>query len=276
MTAGTETPAAKPKREMKVLALGLPRTGTASIAEALTVLGYKDVYHGIKAIDHDKDWEVFNRAADGSFPVLPTYTGKPFTRQQWDELFGHCEGVTDVAAPFASQLIETYPDAKVLLVVRDLDKWFKSMDEGVLQALWGPIGNFSVNFIEPTLGSFAGVASRKLVLGLFGVRTVEEARVNPREAYDRHHRIIREMVPPEQLLEYRMGEGWEPICEFLGKPVPDVEFPWVNEAAQLRRTIANKARRNMLAAAMVVMPWVGGAVAVGVGSWLMIKKNGSF
>ncbi|KAK7430916.1 hypothetical protein QQZ08_002444 [Neonectria magnoliae] len=276
MSTAVESPAAKPKREMQVLAPGLLRTGTASIAEALTMLGYKDVYHGIKAIDNDKDWEIFSRAADATFPVLPTYTGNPFTREQWDELFGHCEGITDLAAPFAPQLIETYPEAKVLLVVRDFDKWYKSMDEGVIQSLWSVIGNFSVTFVEPTLGTVAGFASRKMMLGLFAARNVEELRANAREAYDRHHRVIREMVPPEKLLEYRMGEGWEPICEFLGKPVPDGEFPWVNEAAELQRTIANKVRRNMMAAAMVIMPWVGGAVAVGVGSWFMVKNKRFF
>ncbi|KAF7544300.1 hypothetical protein G7Z17_g10071 [Cylindrodendrum hubeiense] len=274
MTIATAPSTAKPKREMKVLSLGLMRTGTASIAEALTILGYQDVYHGIKAIDAKDDWAIMNRAADASFPVLPTYTGKPFTRAQWDELWGHCEGVTDVAAAFAPKLIEAYPDAKVLLVVRDFDKWFKSVDEGVLKQLWGPAADFSISYVEPILGSEAGVAARKQMLGLFEAHTVEEMRANARKAYDRHNRTIREMVPPEQLLEYHMGEGWEPICEFLGKPVPDVEFPWVNEAAELRRVIANKIKRDLWAAIKVVAPWVGGAAAVGVGSWTMAKNNG--
>ncbi|KAF7546989.1 hypothetical protein G7046_g9144 [Stylonectria norvegica] len=264
----------KSKRQMKVLSLGLPRTGTASIAEALTVLGYEDVYHGIKAIDRNEDWAIMNRAADASFPVLPTYTGTPFTRKQWDELFGSCEATTDVASVFAPQLIAAYPDAKVLLVIRDFDKWFKSIDEGVLKALWSPMAEFSISYMEPILGSVAGVASRKEMMGLFEARTVEEARQNARKTYDRHHRVIREMVPPGQLLVYKMGDGWEPLCEFLGKPMPDTDFPWVNEAAELKRVIANKIKRNTLAAAKVMLPWVGGVAAAGVGSWMMAKKAG--
>lgn len=259
---------------MKVLALGLPRTGTASIREALTILGYKDVYHGIKSIDNNADWAIFNCAADASFPNIPTYTGKPFTRDEWDELFGHCEGATDVASVFAPQLIEAYPEAKVLLVIRDFDKWFKSMDEGVLKSLWGPVGSFSINYVEPLIGSEAGMATRKEMLGFFEAQTVEEARQNARKTYERHHRVIQEMVPPENLLIYRMGEGWEPICDFLGKPVPDGEFPWVNEAAELRRVITDKAKRNAKQAATVAMPWVGGALAVGVGSWMAAKNMG--
>lgn len=273
MAPAKPSSAGKPKREMKVLALGLPRTGTASICEALTVLGYKDVYHGIKAIDTPADWVIMNRACDASFPHLPDYTGKPFTREQWDELFGHSEGTTDVAAAFAPQLIQTYPEAKVLLVVRDFDKWFKSIDEGVLKGLWSGGAHFSINYVEPILGSQAGVSARKQMLGLFGARTVEEARANAREAYDRHHRVIQEMVPPENLLIYRMGDGWEPLCEFLGKEVPDMEFPRVNEAAELKRTIAAKMRRDMKAAALALAPWVGGVAAVGA-AWVAASKAG--
>ncbi|KAF4503746.1 hypothetical protein FAGAP_24 [Fusarium agapanthi] len=179
----SNTTAPKPKRDMKVLCLGLPRTGTASMAEAL---------HAI--------------------------------------------------------------------------------DEGVLKQLWNPIVGFSIHVVEPLLGSRAGIAARKQMLGLFQAETVEEARKNARETYERHHRVIREMVPEEQLLEYRMGQGWEPICEFLDKPVPETEFPWVNEAAELRRTVKEKAMSNLVAAVMVVMPWAGAVAALGAGYWMIHKR----
>ncbi|KAL4724673.1 hypothetical protein ACLX1H_008115 [Fusarium chlamydosporum] len=240
----------KPKREMKVLSLGLPRTGSASMAEALTILGYKDVYHGIQAIDRNQDWMVMERACDASFPNLPSHTGKPLTREEWDELWGHCEATTDVASLFASQLIETYPDAKVILTIRDFEPWFKSIDKGVLQALWNPVAQFSISVLEPILGSAAGRTARKQMLGLFQAQTVEEAREKGRETWERHHRVIREMVPKDQLLEYRMGQGWGPICEFLDKPVPEQEFPWVNEAAELKKVVSAKIKRNLYSAVM--------------------------
>ncbi|KAJ4045914.1 hypothetical protein NW758_006106 [Fusarium oxysporum] len=268
--SNTITP--KPKRDMKVLCLGLPRTGTASMAEALTVLGYKDVFHGLKILDDKEAWKNLERATDASFPNLPTYTGKPFTRQQWDEIWGECEATTDVASIYAPRLIETYPNAKVILVIRDFEPWFKSVDESVLKQLWNPIAEFSIKFVEPLLGSRAGPAARKQMLGLFQAETVEEARNNSRETYDRHHRVIREMVPKGQLLEYRMGQGWELICEFLDKPVPEKEFPWVNEAAELRRIVKEKVKSNIVDAAMVVMPWAGAAAALGAGYWMMYKR----
>ncbi|RBR12799.1 uncharacterized protein FIESC28_08501 [Fusarium coffeatum] len=264
--------ASREKRDMKVLSLGLPRTGSASMCEALTILGYKNVYHATQAIDRPQDWDILERACDASFPNLPSYTGKPFTREQWDELFGHCEGTTDVASVFAPQLIKAYPDAKVIVAIRDYEPWFKSIDQGVLLMLWNGMANFSINFLEPILGSSAGRSARKQMLGLFQAKNVDEARANGRETWERHHRVIREMVPEGQLLEYRMGQGWEPICEFLGKDVPEVEFPWVNEQAELKRMIKAKVQRNAVGAAKVVLPWIGAVGVLGVGLWMVMKR----
>ena len=261
--------AAKPSREMKVLALGAMRTGTASMAEALEVLGYDGVYHGVKAIDSPEDWKILHRAADATFPSLPTYTGQSFTRAQWDELYGSYEATTDVASIFAMELIKAYPTAKVILVERDFDKWFHSVDEAVLGQLWGPVTTFSLNFIEPILGSEAGMASRKMILGWFSAQTPDEARRNARATYNSHYARIRAAVPKEQLLEYRLGDGWEPLCNFLDRPVPTSEFPWVNETEALQRTIKNKVKRDLLAAGAKLVPWVGALAAVGVGALFM-------
>lgn len=262
-----------PKREMKVLALGLPRTGSASIADALTILGYENVHHGIKAIDSVEDWKVIHRAADATFPVLPTYTGKPFTRDEWDELYGPCEAGTDMAALFATQLFQIYPEAKVLLVVRDFDSWFKSYNN-IFEDLWSFSADLAIDYAEPWIGYETGVASRKAILGFFEAKNVDEARNNARRVYDRHYQQIQEMVPPEKLLVYRMGEGWEPICQFLEKPVPDTDFPWVNEAAVLKSKMAKKIRSHIIQAVVVLMPWLVGAVALGVGSWAVVKRTG--
>ncbi|KAH7114568.1 hypothetical protein B0J13DRAFT_393505, partial [Dactylonectria estremocensis] len=167
------TAAPEPKREMKVLALGLPRTGSASIADALTILGYENVHHGIRAIDSVDDWKVINRVADATFPVLPTYSGKPFSRDEWDELYGSCEAGTDMAALFATQLIQVYPEAKVLLVVRDFDSWYKSYNS-VFDELWSFRADLAIDYAEPLIGYETGVASRKAILGFFNANKTYE------------------------------------------------------------------------------------------------------
>lgn len=259
----------KASRPTLVLALGMPRTGTSSVCEALTLLGYQDVYHGIKSLGSPEDWVVLSRAADATFSNLPTYTGKPFTRDEWDEVFGDCEAITDVGAMFGPQLIEAYPDAKVVLVQRDYERWAKSMEEQVFQNLWGPVADFLVGVIEPILGSSAGPANRKMVLGVFRAKDVAEVRENMRETYDRHYETIRKVTPPEQLLNFDLKQGWGPLCEFLGRDVPESwkgredKFPHINEAAAMRAKIMEQQGKMLRKAGRVVAPWAAGAVAIG-------------
>lgn len=106
LAMSSPTPTAGPKREMKLLSMGLPRSGTASITRALTILGFEDVHHGIKYSSRQRDWQILNRAADATFSNLPTYTGVPFTRAQWDELFGAHDATTDMAACFGMTLVD--------------------------------------------------------------------------------------------------------------------------------------------------------------------------
>ena len=53
-------------------------------------------------------------------------------------------------------------------------------------------------------------------------------------AYERHNDEVRAGVPPERLLEWCPGDGWEPICERLGLPVPDEPFPKTNSTEDFR------------------------------------------
>ncbi|KAJ3391763.1 hypothetical protein HDU84_005325 [Entophlyctis sp. JEL0112] len=265
--------ASDPPRQMQVLCLGLLRTGTASIAQALTILGYENVYHGLKAIDSPEDWFVFDRAADASFPTLPTYTGQPFTRVEWDKVFGSCEAATDLASLFPRQLIAAYPDAKIVLVERDFDKWFRSFEEGVLASTFGVIPTVVMFTIEPILGSRTGKIFRKMMLGFFQSKDYAGCKARAREVYDRHYATVRELVPdPSRRLDFRLGDGWGPLCEFLGKPIPDVPFPHINEAAELKRIVKEKILRIIIGGFMVLAPWlVGvGVAAASLVTWMLL------
>lgn len=263
----------EPKRDMRVLSLGLPRTGSTSMAEALSILGYQGVHHTSKAINRLRDWEILEAAADATFPCLPTYTGVPFTRTDWDELYGSYEACTDAASIFAPELIRAYPQAKVILIERDYGRWHASIFDSLFPTVWSRTSNFSVRYIEPLIGFRGGSATRKLLLGLFSASTPEEAEGNARDAYDRHGRRIRELVPPEQLLVYRLCDGWGPLCEFLECEVPDVDFPWLNEAAMLRRIAWDITVNNLVKAAGVVLPWAVGLGAVTAGTWMVMRRR---
>ncbi|KAK3177392.1 hypothetical protein K4F52_009801 [Lecanicillium sp. MT-2017a] len=263
----------RPKRETKLLTLSLPRMGTASLAEAFAVLGYQGVYHNLYVMDETDNWAIVSRAADASFPSLPTFTGKPFTRSEWDELYASYEAITDMAAFFGKQLTEAYPNAKVVLVQRDYDKWFKSMDEGIFQWFDYWLVKGYIQLIEPLLGLHAGGAGLKSILGYFEARNIGEARENAPRIYAQHYRNIPTLVPPARLLYFKLEDGWGPLCEFLGKPIPDVAFPHINEAAALNAKFREKLRRDISSAALVTLRWFCGAVVVAGVSWIIAKRS---
>jgi hypothetical protein len=76
---------------------------------------------------------------------------------------------------------------------------------------------------------------RKLWLGYFRAGNASEVLETARVVYKEHYARVRRLVPSEQLLEYELGSGWKPLCDFLEKDKPEVEFPWINEAAALRK-----------------------------------------
>lgn len=256
---------------MRVLSLGLLRSGTLSMCRAYEALGYQDVYHGMKSLDDNDDWAVLARGADASFPALPTYTGVPFTRRDWDAVFGSSEAVTDVASLFGEQLVNIYPDAKVVLVQRDFDAWWKSMEESVIGNFWGPVPDFIIGYVEPLLGTKGGMAGRKMLLGFFEAKDVDELRKNGKAAWERHHRRIKELVPPDQLLEFNMKDGWGPLCNFLGEeePAEDTPFPWVNESAALKQKVIERHTQQLKDAMSKLAPWIVGLTGVGLGVWFV-------
>jgi hypothetical protein len=162
--------------------------------------------------------------------------GKPFGRAEFDQLLGHCAAVTDGPANcFGPELIDAYPEAKVVLVERDFGAWFKSFDaiiEGVYSKKF-----LALQYTDPEwMGGIQRVISA-WVPGQFGAPTKEECRRKARSVYEGHYREVREVTPRGRLLEYKLGDGWEPLCKFLGKDVPDMEFPRINESAMLERQL---------------------------------------
>lgn len=108
---------------MRVLALGLGRTGTASLRTALKQLGFDDCYHMMSAsVENPPDCLMWQDAFAAKYDGVGT-----FGREEWDKLLGHCQAVCDwPAVAFAKELIEAYPEAKVLVTGRDVDSWHAS------------------------------------------------------------------------------------------------------------------------------------------------------
>jgi hypothetical protein len=96
----------KRKVPMEVLSLGMGRTGTCSMREALHILGVRHTYHGFDTFDSPGDFLYWEKAADAKFYGK----GKPYGREEFDEFLGHCAGTTDLPALFAEDMIAAYPE----------------------------------------------------------------------------------------------------------------------------------------------------------------------
>ena len=222
---------------LKITHAGFLGTGTSSLATAYQILGFK-THHGLLRPLSTIPWQAIERAAEATWPDIPGAPDPPrppFTRTDWDALWGqHYDVVTDRAAPFAPELIAAYPEAKVVIVQRDFETWWPSCKRIILHRVMGRDDDHRmVVAMIPllqwlTIGSKSFSVMRKINYGFFGARTKTECQARAREAYQGYYDEVRRLVPEARRLEYRLSDGWGPLCEFLGVKVPDVEFPWRN------------------------------------------------
>lgn len=178
---------------------------------------------------------------------------------------------------FALELIRAYPNAKVIIVERDIDKWYASLEEAIISTTWGWRADFFTNILAPLFGGKAGLTIRKVILGFFEARDVAELRAKARDRYRQHYADLRAAVPPERLLDFKLEEGWGPMCAFLGKEIPDMPFPKKNpKDAHVKRV---KARQDMFLKMAIrvgfkkALPWVVALSAVALGITLVNRPD---
>ncbi len=190
--------------------------------------------HSFSLYSNIRDCEMWCSAFDAKFRGK----GDRFTRTEWDQLLADSGAVTDVPAlAFSEDLIAAYPEAKVVLMERNLEKWYVSFDNAVIKVMWGAWGQWLASLDPWFVGPLSDVHLRWAKYW-FGASSAEEMRAKAKEKYQEHYALVRRIVPKERLLEYTLGSGWEPLCEFLGKDIPDVEFPRVNETASMQEKVS--------------------------------------
>lgn len=127
-----------------------------------------------------------------------------------------------------------YPKSKVVLVERDYDKWFSSFEKAIIAGTDHP-GTFKMmEMLELKYRRLIPIVWRGVMQGQFYAKNSTEFRQHSKDVYREHYAEVRGLLKdqPERLLEFNLDEGWEPLCKFLGKPIPDVAFPKVNEGAE--------------------------------------------
>jgi hypothetical protein len=176
---------------------------------ALEQLLHGRCHHMVEVFEHPEQVPVWTDAVEGR-PV------------DWKALLAPYVALVDwPGGSFWPELTAEYPDALVLLSTRDPEGWYRSaintifigLDQGILDAPW----------METV---------RKLMHDRFSDDFGNEAVMI--DAFNRHNDAVRKAIPPTRLLEWQPGDGWEPICERLGVPVPPEPFPVSNTTDDFR------------------------------------------
>jgi hypothetical protein len=198
---------------LQVIGAGLGRTGTMSLKLALERLGLGPCYHMAELMMNPERTPLWIAAADG----------KP----DWEAVFAGYSSTTDYpACLYWPELAAAYPNAKLILTKRDKEKWFESTQATIFSE--GMSARIRGTPIEPFF--------EKTVWRDFGARIHDRAFMT--SYFEKHNAAVEAGVAKDRLLVYDVAQGWEPLCKFLGVPVPDAPFPKVNSREEMQARMA--------------------------------------
>ncbi len=217
---------------MRLIGAGLPRTGTLSQKVALEMLGLAPCYHMVNVLADLDEAQSWQRALD--------------REAGWEEVLQGFQATVDwPGAFFYRELVELHPEAKVLLSVRDAAGWERSMRD----TIWGIFyGDMLMRDLSSARGridpKWAGYIEMMEGMwkqsGLISDGAATDS-ATMQEAMEHYNEEVRRSVPAERLLVWSVGEGWEPVCEFLELPVPDMPFPHLNDSKEFGERVIDGA-----------------------------------
>lgn len=201
---------------LKIIGAGFGRTGTTSLKEALERLGFDKCYHMFEVMrhpDHMQQWQSAHRGEG----------------VDWDALFqGYQAAVDWPSCNFWREQMAYYPDAKVILSLRDPERWYNSVMNTIYKS--------SVAMRDASAPQ-SNMVFELIWDGIFEGRMEEKEFVIGK--YLEHNQQVRDDVPAERLLEFDPVQGWEPLCAFLDCPVPDEEYPRLNTSEDFRKLVGS-------------------------------------
>ncbi|MFL6053144.1 MAG: sulfotransferase family protein [Actinoallomurus sp.] len=219
---------------LEVIGAGMGRTGTYSLKTALELLGHGPCHHMSSLggnLDRIHRWEAAAR-------------GEPVT---WEDLLqGYRATVDWPACFFWQELAAAYRHARVILTVRDPARWYASVRDTIYRSShrqpgWAGLAMWLEDRVSRGLRVRRRMCERVIWEGTFGSRFGDPDFAI--QVFEWHNAHVRAVIPDDRLLVYDVGQGWGPLCEFLGVPMPDEPFPHLNDTDAFRRMAARRRRR---------------------------------
>jgi hypothetical protein len=208
---------------LKVVNLGLGRTGTISLKCAVENLGFGKCYHFAEMYHHPEHipmWLSVNRGE----------------KIDWDKLFEGYQATVYWTSYGYLDLLEHYPEAKVILTVRDPETWYRSTYDTLYKynrmTPFRKLSLLTMGLFKPELKRLS--AMWQLNEQILWQNTYKGQFHNKKFAMEIFLEYIEEVkrkVPADRLLVFNVKDGWQPLCHFLKVPVPDTPFPRVNDSA---------------------------------------------
>ncbi len=195
---------------IKVIGAGFGRTGTDSMREALTILGFGPCHHMKAVMADEENKQLWRAVSRGETP-------------DWDHIFAGYHSCVDwPSAHYWRDLIEHYPDAKVILTNRSPESWWNSFESTILKGIERSTDPESLGLALVANQVFEGSPHDKdKAMAIF------KANV----------KSVIETVPADRLLVHNLGDGWDPLCAHLGVGVPDQDYPGLNSSAQFKELL---------------------------------------
>ena len=200
---------------INVVGAGFGRTGTLSLKMALEQLGFEKCYHMMEVGNHPDHLQLWTDAHKG-------------VSIDWNYLFdGYQSSVDWPSCNLWREQAAHFPDAKILLSLRDPDSWYDS----VMNTIY-PSSSALVDSEDDNLRTFGNWAMDTIWKPIFDNKMEDRAHVI--EVFNRHNQSVIDEVPADRLLVFEARNGWKPLCDFLEVPIPGTDYPRVNTTEQFQ------------------------------------------
>lgn len=231
---------------LKVIGAGFGRTGTLSMKAALEQLGYDKCHHMLEVMPNDAQLDMWHRISQGETP-------------DWDKVFdGYGASVDFPSSGYWRELAAYYPDAKIILTTRDFDSWYASANE-TIWAFSEAIPGWMM--VIPKIRKMKHMVYATIWDRVFDGKFVDKTAT--RQVFEQHEADVQAAFGPDRLLLFHPKQGWAPLCDFLGKPVPDGDFPNLNDRAEFLK-------RNGMLRRLRFLPY-GAAVLAALIAYLVFR-----